>query len=442
MNASPDTSAAPGKAQNTGAGRAAAPAPPDLVLYPVATPAGPGWIGLSGGKVVWLSIGDLDMDAVRRYWRGPCRQAKKCPLSQERLKSVALGRGDLPLAPEGTPFQQKVWNALQGIPCAATLTYSELAEQIGKPGAARAVGAAVGANPIAWLIPCHRVVPAGGGLGSYRWGTHSKDLLLQWEKRSRPVQSAHEAAEQRHKLEAMLIKAQRFEDIARLAGDIAHDLNNLLAPIRMATELLKRKLGDATLDRYVDIIETSTGRARSVIQDILSFSKETECATAAPVELLPLLQELEKIARETFPPRIQLHFDTGKRVPVVCMDPTQFHRAILNILVNARDAIAGDGSITVSSTFHDIEMQVCVGDRCLLPGRYACISVSDTGCGIPDDIRDHIFDPFFTTKPKEQGTGLGLASVYGIVARAGGFIDLESTVGTGSTFHVFLPLAR
>jgi O-6-methylguanine DNA methyltransferase len=413
-----------------------------LTLYPLATPAGEGWIGLSGGKVAWLSIGPLDMEAVQRYWKGPCRQARKCPVGKKRLEAAAAGMGDLELAPSGTPFQQMIWRQLLRVPFAATITYAELAGQLGRPRSARAVGAAVAANPVAWLIPCHRVVPAGGGIGGYRWGGAAKERLLEWENASA---SATEPAaildEKRHKLEAMLIKAQRFEDIARLAGDIAHDLNNLLAPIRMATELLKRKLENASLDRYVDIIETSTGRARSVIQDILAFSRETEGAGCEPVHLLPLLQELEKIARETFPPRIKLRFAAGGHDPLVRMDPTQFHRAILNILVNARDAISGNGVISVSISLHDIEMQVCVGERCLGPGRYACISIGDTGCGIPEAIREQIFDPFFTTKPKEQGTGLGLASVYGIVAWAGGYIDLESTIGKGSTFHIYLPLA-
>ena len=147
------------------------------------------------------------------------------------------------------------------------------------------------------------------------------------------------------------------------------------------------------------------------------------------------------MAGETFPQEISVRFEYDPEVPLVRIAPHQLHRSILNLLVNAKDAISGSGEIRVHVSTHDLEMRVCVGDRCIVPGRYACISVSDTGCGISREIRNEIFDPFFTTKPKEKGTGLGLASVFGIIARAGGFIDLESTEGKGSTFHLFLPEA-
>ncbi|MGA1204714.1 MAG: two-component system sensor histidine kinase NtrB [Opitutales bacterium] len=241
------------------------------------------------------------------------------------------------------------------------------------------------------------------------------------------------------KLEAMLHNAKRFGDIAKLAGDIAHDLNNLLAPIRIATELLKQRMDNPDLDRYVDIIEISTGRARSVIQEILAFSRESETADRRQVDVNPLLKELEGMTRETFPPNILLQFEYHEGAPVVEMDPNQLHRSILNLIINARDAISGDGSIHVRVSIHNIDLRVCTEDTCLAPRRYLCISVKDTGCGIKQEIRDQIFDPFFTTKPKEKGTGLGLASVFGIVARAGGFIDLESEEDKGSTFHIFLP---
>ena len=246
-------------------------------------------------------------------------------------------------------------------------------------------------------------------------------------------------SEDHRKLEAMLLHAQRVEDIAKLAGDIAHDLNNLLAPIRMATELLKKKSTDPALDRYVEIIQTSTGRARSVIQEILAFSRESESADCKVMNVNPLLHEIEHMARETFPDTVNLHFEYQEDAPQVKMDPHQLHRSILNLLVNARDAINEKGDIKVRVSTHDVEMRVCVGERCLVPGRYTCISVSDNGCGIKKEIRDKIFDPFFTTKPKEKGTGLGLASVFGIVARSGGFIDLETAENEGSTFHIFLP---
>lgn len=256
-----------------------------------------------------------------------------------------------------------------------------------------------------------------------------------------PPLPALQESEDFRKLEAMLLNAQRFEDIAKLAGDIAHDLNNLLAPIRMATELLKRKLEDPSVDRYVEIIETSTGRARSVIQEILTFSRESEAAECEIINVNPLLKELEQMTRETFPESIQVTFEYQDQAPSVEMDPHQLHRSILNLIVNARDAVGESGNITLRVSTHDVELPVSTGKRSLGAGRYTCISVSDTGCGISEEIRERIFDPFFATKPKEQGTGLGLASVFGIIARAGGFIDLESKEGNGSTFHIYIPEA-
>ncbi len=246
-----------------------------------------------------------------------------------------------------------------------------------------------------------------------------------------------------HRLEAMLVNAQRFEDTAKLAGSIAHDLNNLLAPIRMATEMLKRKLEDNnSVDRYVEIIETSTGRARSVIQEILTFSRESEGADVQIINVNPLLRELNSMIRDTLESGVSLEFEYQEGAPLVKLDPHQLHRSLLNLLVNAKDSLNGKGSIKVRVSSHDLEVNVCVANRSISPGRYVCISISDSGCGIGEEIRDKIFTPFFTTKPKEKGTGLGLSSVFGIVSRAGGFIDVESVVGEGSTFHVFLPEAK
>ena len=410
-----------------------------LILYPFNHKAAEGWIGLCEKTIVWISLGSLDREAVAKYWAGPVEEGEKCPLSPDKLAKAAKGKATLDLCPQGTPFQIKIWQQLLRIPFSTTKTYGQIACEIGSTRHARAVGSAVGANPIAWLIPCHRVLPASGEIGSYRWGSDCKRHLLEWEKAPLPKSSVKPIPEGKRKLEAMLIKAQRFEDIAKLAGDIAHDLNNLLAPIGMSTQLLKRKLEDDSLNRYVDIIETSTGRARSVIQEILNFSRETEPGEMEVIAVHPLLEEIETIVGQTFPEQIRTDFQYVPKSPKVKIDPTQFHRAILNILVNARDAIEGMGEIRLKESVHDLKMEVSAGDRQLVPGRFVCISISDTGCGIPEDIREQIFDPFFTTKPKEQGTGLGLASVYGIVARAGGFIDLESTPGKGSTFHIYLP---
>lgn len=412
-----------------------------LLLYPVDTPAGRGWVGLNKGSISWLSVGELPMDAVRAYWKGPVSEEKDRPIEASTLEAAAKGKSSLQLNPFGTPFQRQVWEHLCRIPFGTTRSYGEIASELGSPSKARAVGAAVGANPVAWLIPCHRVLPANGSIGNYRWGPRAKECLLTWERAQRGSGVPDLLPYKRKKLEAMLLKAQRFEDIAQISGDIAHDLNNLLAPIRMATELMKRKLEDESLSRYIEIIDTSTGRARSVVQEILSFSRETEKGEPQRVDVMNIVKELAKMARATFPKRIRTKTHFKEAYPVVEMDPTQLHRAILNLLVNARDAIGGKGTVTIGLETEVLATRVVAGSRELVPGTYVRVSVSDTGCGINDDIRERIFDPFFTTKPKEQGTGLGLASVYGIIARTGGFVDVESEPDKGSTFHVFIPQA-
>ena len=409
----------------------------DMMVHPVGTPAGPGWLGLSNGAIVWLSLGEIAEDELKAYWKGPIHKANHAPVDYEDLEETARGndRG-LVLAPLGTEFQKQVWRELLSIPGGKTRTYGQIAERLGGRNKARAVGSAVGANPIAWLIPCHRALPGRGGLGQYRWGATAKAALLRWE--GVPIRTKPQP---RQRIEAMLMNAQRFKDLSRLSGSIAHDLNNLLAPIRMATELLRRKVDDPTAARYIEIIETSTGRARSVIQEILSFSREAEAGEPQKIHAREILQELEYVAKATFPAEIRTTFTYGSAIPAVCIDPHQLHRAVLNLLVNSRDAVGNHGHIQVRLDCCELDTRVCIGERCLTPGRYVCLTVSDDGCGIPAEIRGRIFDPFFTTKPKDKGTGLGLSSVFAIIMRAGGFIDLESEEGKGTTFHLYLPEA-
>lgn len=246
--------------------------------------------------------------------------------------------------------------------------------------------------------------------------------------------------EDRRRLERLLIRAQRFEGIGKLAGGIAHDLNNLLAPIRMATELLNRKISDDKLSNFIDIIQDSTDRARGIIQQILTFSRDGGDYDEKDIlKVSDCLLELEKIVKETFPPRIQSQFIVEEPLPRIQIPSGRFHQAILNLLINARDAIKKNGQIKVRAYHHHLPVGITLGDRSINAGDYVCIDVIDTGSGIPPENRERIFDPFFTTKAKEEGTGLGLASVHGIILDAGGFIDVKSVVGKGSRFQVYLP---
>lgn len=247
------------------------------------------------------------------------------------------------------------------------------------------------------------------------------------------------ALEEKRRLEMILMSAQRFADISQIAGSVAHDLNNLLSPIRLSVELLRRKMTDDSLDRYVEIIEHSTSRARSVVQQLLSFAREAEKTSNERLDVNEVLRELEKMVVTTFPETIQANFNFGVDLPQPRMSAGQLHQALLNVLINARDAMDSRGRLRVRSSVREVKMKVTVGGRTLVPGTYVCISVSDDGCGMTPEIQERIFDPFFTTKSSDRGTGLGLPSVYGIIASVGGFIDLESIPDQGTTFHICLP---
>ena len=261
-------------------GRAVLSAPfPTLKVGEASTPSGTAWVGTCDGKIAWLSLGPLDKTALQTYWSGPIEYTKASSVSNEDLEAAACRKKRLPLMPIGTPFQMQVWQLLRGIAKGETVTYGELAERMGDRRKARSIGTAVGANPIAWLIPCHRVLPANGGIGGYRWDPSTKAALLDSE--GVPIKSP---ADKQH-IKTMLLNAQRIEDLVQLSGNIAHDFNNLLAPIRMAMEMLKRKVDDPSAGRYLDIIETSTARARAVIQEILSFSQAKEINEKEQVDI-------------------------------------------------------------------------------------------------------------------------------------------------------------
>ncbi len=253
------------------------------------------------------------------------------------------------------------------------------------------------------------------------------------------VDLGHQALEERRKLEALLIQTQRFEGIGKLAGGIAHNLNNLLAPIRMACEILARKNQNDDLGRYIDIIQSSTDRARGVIQQILSFSRGSGGENVEILDPAIVLKDLENIVRETFPKRLSIEFDYNGDLPNILIDSNELHQALLNLMINARDAIKDSGVISVKASRQHFSLRMKVGDKVFNPGAYFSLEVMDSGVGMPKEIQVRIFDPFFTTKGKGHGTGLGLASAFGIIANAGGFIDLSSELGKGSSFTVFLP---
>jgi PAS domain S-box-containing protein len=239
-------------------------------------------------------------------------------------------------------------------------------------------------------------------------------------------------------LEGQLRQAQKMEGIGTLAGGIAHDFNNILAVINGYAELCVLNAADpAIVQKSVGEIKRAAERATGLVRQILTFSRKAE-VRVAPLDLNQHLRDLVKLLAETFPRNITFNFAFDDNLPPLLADQNQLQQIVLNLCVNARDAMPNGGTITLST-------QRLEGDDVPagMPTRRpcACLKVADTGTGMPPEVRERIFEPFFTTKGVNKGTGLGLAVVYGIVASHEGCIDVESTVGQGSTFRVCLPLA-
>jgi nitrogen-specific signal transduction histidine kinase/ActR/RegA family two-component response regulator len=245
---------------------------------------------------------------------------------------------------------------------------------------------------------------------------------------------------ERKKLEGDLRQAQKMESLGTLAGGIAHDFNNLLAIINGYSEFCQQDTSNtAQLQKSLREIHRAAQRASGLVRQILTFSRKTE-VRFSPVDLNQLARDLVSLMSETFPRTVSINLDLLERLPPLLADQNQVQQVVLNLCVNARDAMPSGGQITLStSTIPGANLRQHGAD----PGRnYACLAVADTGTGMSPEVRQRIFEPFFTTKQANRGTGLGLAVVYGIVVAHHGFLDVQSTVGVGSTFSVYLPLAE
>jgi PAS domain S-box-containing protein len=242
-------------------------------------------------------------------------------------------------------------------------------------------------------------------------------------------------------LEAQLRRAQRMESLGTLAGGIAHDLNNVLAPILMSVQILNTKITDPNLKKLISALETSTKRGSDIIKQVLTFARGTE-KDFAPQQLRYIISEIEGIIKQTFPKNIQLRTGVSKDLSLVLGDATQMNQVLMNLCINARDAMPEGGRLTV--TAEDMYMDESYAHLILdaHPGQYVMLTVADTGTGIPLDVQEKVFEPFFTTKERGKGTGLGLSSVYAIVKSHNGLIKLYSEYGKGTEIKIFLPATQ
>lgn len=243
---------------------------------------------------------------------------------------------------------------------------------------------------------------------------------------------------EKKKLEAQFLRAQRMESIGTLAGGIAHDLNNVLAPIMMSVELLKDAVVDEEDQRLLSTLMSSAQRGANLVAQVLAFARGVE-GQRIPVNVGHLVGELVRVMRETFPKNISIESKSGTTIWPVPGDPTQIHQVVLNLCVNARDAMPNGGklSITVENIVLDDTFASMNGDA--HAGSHVVIKVEDSGTGIAHDVMERIFEPFFTTKELGKGTGLGLSTTLAIVKSHGGFINLYSEIGRGTKFRVYFP---
>lgn len=241
-------------------------------------------------------------------------------------------------------------------------------------------------------------------------------------------------------IEARLLHAQKMESIGTLAGGIAHDFNNILFPLLGFAEMLKEDVpSDSPLQAHIDQILRSALRSKDLVKQILTFSRQGE-QDLKPIKLQPIIKEALKLLRSSIPTTIDIQQDIDSGYDVVVADPAQVHQIIMNLATNAYHAMEGTGG-RLNVTLKQIRLK---SDRSffseLPPGKYAHLTVADTGTGIENDIMEKIFDPYFTTKETGKGTGLGLSVVRGIVKSCNGDIRVDSEPGKGTKFHVVLPV--
>jgi two-component system cell cycle sensor histidine kinase/response regulator CckA len=243
----------------------------------------------------------------------------------------------------------------------------------------------------------------------------------------------------RRELEEQFRQAQKMEAVGRLAGGVAHDFNNLLMVITAYTEMIRDKLSpDDQLQKHVDQVKRAADRAASLTHQLLAFSRK-QVLLPRIIDLNAVVEDSLKMIRRLIGEDIELNVSLGKELWAVKADPGQIVQVLMNLCVNARDAMPHGGELAIETENCSFDVEAAKERRGFVPGNYAALVVNDTGTGMTKEVQAHLFEPFFTTKESGRGTGLGLSTVFGIVKQSGGYIWADSEVGRGSSFILYLP---
>ncbi len=270
---------------------------------------------------------------------------------------------------------------------------------------------------------------------------------LEMQVRERTAELEHalerlraETAE-RERAEASLRQSQKMEAVGQLTGGIAHDFNNMLTGIIGSLDLMRRRIAANRIDelgRFMDAATTSAERAASLTHRLLAFSRR-QSLDPQPLEMNALIQSMTQLVQHALSEQIELDMVLADGLPAALADANQLENAILNLALNARDAMPNGGKLIIETALADLDAPTAATALGLPVGRYVVVSISDTGTGIPPEVLEKVFDPFFTTKPVGLGTGLGLSMVYGFVQQSGGSVQIESQPGLGTLVKLYLP---
>ena len=255
----------------------------------------------------------------------------------------------------------------------------------------------------------------------------------------RDITERKRAEEEREQLHAQLLQAQKMESVGRLAGGVAHDFNNMLGVIIGNAELAMLEVDpDKPVYQNLQHIFKTAQRSAGLVRQLLGFARK-QTVSPKVLDLNDTVSGMLKMLRRLIGEDIDLVWISGHGLWAVKIDPSQIDQILANLMVNARDAIAGVGKVTIETENVVFDEAYCEQNTGFVPGEYVMLAVSDTGCGMDKEILEHLFEPFFTTKEVGKGTGLGLATVYGIVKQNDGFIHVYSEPGKGATFKIFIP---